>query len=219
MTIKIGIWGSEYWSNLRDGTWQDCLTLVKKQIEQALEDAGYGSNMSVTAHTGANPSVPNPSTIYDNEGCNDENLQAWDSWLDNNNAYEEDSNILLLDATGGCTVSSSQDGSQTSGCLTLGAGESLDSSNSVKWYGRASHYHDVYNILHELSHALDAPTGTEPIGDCVHLSDGYVQRTPTNTKFEQYNNCDDWIESNGSPNEWQLHYTPCASGELTDQSR
>lgn len=214
MTVDIKIWGEDSWAYYTSN-WQDALRNVRDQIEQALDDAGMSHD--VTVQTGVNPDAPNPFDFY-----NSNNFEFWDQWLSDNNAYAEDSSVLVMEDKGEATFSSGLNGgSTTDGCMMLVGGQDLDASESVQYSGSASneHYHDIYNELHELSHALDAPTGDKPIGRYYRNDyDKKYKRSPTHTMYDTTNECSQYNTTDSGVDTWLLYYVSRAQDYLTDQS-
>lgn len=212
MVVDVKIWGEETWAN-STSNWEDALRNLRDQIIQALNDAGMDNY--VTVQLNANPSAPDPNDLY-----KDTNSRFWDKWLGERNAYADDSNILVFEDKGGSTFGSGRNGDTTTpSCMTLVGGQDLDASEGIQWDGsaRKEHFHDVYNELHELSHALDAPTGEEPIGRYYYNTTEYC-RSPSHTMFGQENRCGKVNEANNGTDRWLLYYCDCAKGYLTDQS-
>jgi len=214
MTVDISSWGEDLWAYYTTG-WEDALKKLRDQIEQALDDAGMAH--AVTGQTGVNPSAPNPDDLYDSA-----NSDWWDKWLNDRDAYAGDSNVLVMQDKGGATFPSGRNpDTTTDGCLTLVGGMDLDYSESVQMSGSADneHYHDVYNELHELSHALDAPTGDKSIGRYYFNDFGNTyDRSPAHTMYDTTNECGQDNDPDFGVDTWLLSYVNCAQDYLTDQS-
>lgn len=209
MTVEIRLWGEYTWTTYHD--WKNCLYNLRDQIRNALDDAGMSHDVQVV--TSDKPDAPDPFNLY-----NSDNSEFWDSYLDQHSAYAEDSSVLVMEDKGGATFSSGLNGGTTTdGCMTLVGGQDLDGSETVVSSGTNEHFHDVYNELHELSHALDAPTGTDPIGKYFQDYYGYYHRSPCQTKYDVTNECGHYNPSNSGTDNWDLTYK-CGANYLTDQS-
>lgn len=210
MAIDIDIYG-EYWWKYWTDSWRDCLQSVKSQIELALEDAGFNPNVETI--TSVNPEAPKPYQMYDGA-----NTDWWDKWLDeHNDRYAGDSTILVMEDKGGLTFNSGRNwNSTTDGVMTLVGGMDIQADYPTAGAGKPEHYHDMYNVLHELSHALDAPTGEDSIGDYWKDNGGDYHRTPGHTKYETWG-CDSSSPAKASFDYWELTYTDCTASYLTDQ--
>lgn len=211
MVVRINIWSEAGYANLHSN-WQNNMKAVKRHIEQALNDASMSHDVNLI--TGVNPDMPDPLNLY-----NSENSDEWDKWLDENDAYAEDSNILLMSDKGGATFSSGRNESTTTdGCMTLLGGVDLNGTQGVQTEGTSEHYHDLYNGLHELSHALDAPTGDSVIGQYYEDSNGEFHRTPAQTFYNAKTKCGLWSNPDNQGNTWwDLTYYGCTQNDLTDQ--
>ncbi|WP_049969829.1 hypothetical protein [Haladaptatus cibarius] len=211
MTVKIKIW-CEYSYTEATSDWQDSMVAVRNHIEQALDDASMSHDVSII--TSEIPDMPKPINLYDSE-----NSDAWDKWLNDNNAYVEDSNILLMFDKGGVTFGSGRNpNTTTDGCMTLLGAEDLLGIQGTQTEGKSEHYHDIYNGLHELSHALDAPTGSSCIGQYWEDNNNEYHRTPAQTKYGSTTVCGLWHNGSYQGNTWwDLTYYGCAQGYLTDQ--
>lgn len=212
MVVRIKIWAEASYQSL-NSNWEANIKTVRSHIEQALND--FGMDNDVTPVTDTHPDMPDPLNLY-----NSSNSDEWDKWLDNNNAYAEDSNILLMSDKGGATFSSGRNSDTTTdGCMTLLGGQDLNGTLGVQTQGKSEHYHDIYNGLHELSHALDAPTGSSVIGQYYDDSNGEFHRTPAQTFFDADVTCGLYHNPANQGNTWwDLTYYGCTQNYLTDQS-
>lgn len=212
MTVDVGIWCEQSLAN-NLSNYTGALNKVQGQIENALSDA----NMSYDVST----YTPTCSVPYPNKTKSHNNNVAFDDFIDSNYSYHDDSNILCQDMGGGVTFTSAMDPNSTPGNMTRAGTPNLDSSKPVKNSGSvtgASHYQSIYTVLHELSHALDAPTGSNAIGRYYKLNGDY-HRTPAHTKYATYNDCNSLLY-NWANNGWDigvLTYFSCTQNYLTDQ--
>lgn len=210
MTVQIRLWGEYTWTNSHT-VWKSCLANVRDQIRDALDAAGMSHDVQTV--TTDRPSAPNPYDLY-----NSNNSDFWDQWLNDHSAYAEDSSVLVFEDKGGATFSSGLNPSTTTdGCMTLVGGQDLDGSASISVSGTNEHYHDVYNEMHELSHALDAPTGSEAIGTYVEDIYGYYHRSPCHVFYDVTNKCNHYNPPDTGNTYWDLEYA-CGESYLTDQS-
>lgn len=210
MTVAIGIWAESTYQAYHSD-WKTVLELIRDQIELALNDAGVSND--VILHKGQSPTMSDPWNLY-----SDANSTDWDEWLYNHCHYHDDSNILVMDDFGGATFTGLSHSDPTPGNCTLVGGPYMSSNYSVQNEGSNAHYHDMYNVLHELSHALDAGTGDYPIGRYYEDTNGNWHRTPCQTYYDEDVECNRWHNpAKHSEDVWDLEYYYCAQNRLTDQ--